>query len=56
MDFSKKNENGFYGPTYEEWQKQLEAEAIEREAARKSASAKLAKLGLTPDEIQSLLP
>jgi hypothetical protein len=56
MDFSKKNETGFFGPTYEEWQAQLEAEALKREAARNSASAKLAKLGLTPDEIQSLLP
>lgn len=53
---AKKNANGFYGPTYEEWQAQLKAEAVEREAARKSASEKLAKLGLTPDEIQSLLP
>ena len=55
FDAKKKNPTG-YGPTYEEWQAQLEAEAVEREAARKSASAKLAKLGLTPDEIQSLLP
>ena len=55
FDAENKHVDG-YGPTYEEWQKQLEAEAIEREAARQSAAAKLAKLGLTPDEIQSLLP
>jgi hypothetical protein len=48
-----KNPDG-YGPTYEEWQKQLEAEALEREAARESALAKLAKLGLTAEEAQAL--
>lgn len=54
MDFSKKNENGFYGPTFEEWQAQLTADAEEKEAFARSAIEKLAKLGLTPEETKAL--
>ena len=56
MDSSKKNANGFYGPTFEEWQAELKAEADARAVLRESAIAKLAQLGLTPDEITSLIP
>jgi hypothetical protein len=37
-------------------QEKLEADERARERARDSAMEKLAKLGLTPDEIQSLIP
>lgn len=37
-------------------QEKLEAEDRARESARESAIQKLAKLGLTVDEIQSLIP
>jgi len=37
-------------------QEKLEADERARARARDSAMEKLAKLGLTPDEIQSLLP
>jgi hypothetical protein len=54
FDKAQKNSDGTYGPTYEEWQAELEAERIERDALRESAVAKLAKLGLTADEINAV--
>ena len=37
-------------------QKLFEAEQLKKEASKESAMAKLKKLGLTDDEIESLLP
>ena len=54
MDFSKKRADGFYGPTFEEWQAQLTADAEQQEAFARSALEKLAKLGLSPEEVQAL--
>ena len=39
-----------------EIQKRIEAETAKKEADRASAMAKLSKLGLTDDEIASLIP
>jgi hypothetical protein len=41
---------------YDAEQRDLIQQETDRELAKSSAIAKLAKLGLTPDEIQSLLP
>jgi len=41
---------------YEAEQKRIEAETAKKEADRASAMAKLSKLGLTDDEIASLIP
>jgi hypothetical protein len=54
FDATKKNPDG-YGPTYEEWQAQLKKEEDAKEALRKSAFAKLAKLGLTEDEARAVV-
>ena len=41
---------------FEAEQKRIEAETAKKEADRASAMAKLSKLGLTDDEIASLIP
>ena len=41
---------------YEAEQSRIEAETTKRESDRASAMAKLSKLGLTDDEIASLIP
>ena len=41
---------------FEAEQKRIEAETAKKEADRASAIAKLSKLGLTDDEIASLIP
>ena len=41
---------------YEAEQSRIEAETAKKEADRASAMAKLSKLGLTDDEIASLIP
>jgi hypothetical protein len=41
---------------YEEQQRLIEAEQTKKDADRASAMAKLSKLGLTDDEIASLIP
>ena len=40
----------------EEFERLIEAEQLKKEASKESAMAKLKKLGLTDDEIESLLP
>jgi hypothetical protein len=53
--FGKQNSDGSYGPTYEEWQAQLEAETAKKEVARNSALIKLANLGLTEEEARAVI-
>ena len=55
LDMTRKNENGFYGPTYEEWQAALEAERLAQESLKQSALEKLSKLGLTEEEAKAVI-
>jgi hypothetical protein len=54
FDATKKNPDG-YGPTYDEWQAQLQLEQDTEAALKQSALAKLAKLGLTEDEAKAVI-